>query len=88
MRYADFAIAPVQRICRYPLVFGAVLKNCDEGQEKVELEAAWEGLKKVAEGVDDAKRHREGELRTRIVAARMEFLAVSGSLSLLFRVMI
>ena len=68
----------MQRICRYPLLFGAVLKNLSEGEEKVELEAAWEGLRKAAENVDDAKRRREGELRTRIVAARMEFLAVSG----------
>ncbi|ORY90694.1 hypothetical protein BCR35DRAFT_299256 [Leucosporidium creatinivorum] len=74
LRYADYAISPVQRICRYPLVFGAVLQNLDHGEDREDVEAAWEGLKGVAEGVDEAKRQREGELRTKVVAARMEFL--------------
>ncbi|KAK4701210.1 hypothetical protein P7C70_g5026, partial [Phenoliferia sp. Uapishka_3] len=79
LRFHDYAIKPVQRICRYPLVLGAVLKNLDDGPERTEVKAAWDGMRKMVEGVDEAKRVREGELRTRIVAARMEFQAVSHS---------
>ncbi|KAL8279312.1 hypothetical protein RQP46_008349 [Phenoliferia psychrophenolica] len=78
LRFADYAIKPVQRICRYPLVLGAVLKNLGECPERAQFKKAWEGMRKVVEGVDEAKREREGELRTRIVAARMEFQAPIG----------
>lgn len=77
LRFQDYAIKPVQRICRYPLVLGQVLKNLGDCPERGEVKKAWEGLRKVAEGVDEAKRVREGELRTTIVASRMEFQSVS-----------
>lgn len=77
LRFHDYAIKPIQQICRYPLVLGAVLKNLGECPERNVVKAAWEGMRKAVEGVDEAKRVREGELRTRIVAARMEFQAVS-----------
>lgn len=80
LRFADYAIAPVQRICRYPLIFGAVLKHLEEDddlEERQALSEVWDGFKQIAEGVDVAKKEREGELRTQIVAARMEFIAVS-----------
>ncbi|GAA6059167.1 hypothetical protein JCM10212_005512 [Sporobolomyces blumeae] len=78
LRFADFAIAPVQRIMRYPLVLGSLAKYCEgepdeHGQDEVQTALA--GMKTVAEGVDAAKREREGEIRTRIVASRMEFQA-------------
>ncbi|GAA5923257.1 hypothetical protein JCM1841_005687 [Sporobolomyces salmonicolor] len=76
LRFADFAIAPVQRIMRYPLVFGQLAKYCggaEAGPEHEEVKGACEGFKRVAEAVDEAKREREGEMRTRIVASRMEF---------------
>ncbi|GAA5891790.1 hypothetical protein JCM5296_001862 [Sporobolomyces johnsonii] len=76
LRFADFAIAPVQRVMRYPLVFGQLAKYCggaDAGPEHEEVKGACEGFKRVAEAVDEAKREREGEMRTRIVASRMEF---------------
>jgi hypothetical protein len=79
LRFADYAIAPVQRICRYPLIVGAVLKHLeedDELEERQALQEVWDGFKLVAEGVDKAKKDREGEIRTQIVAARMEFVAV------------
>lgn len=81
LRFADYAIAPVQRICRYPLVLGAVLKHMedDDAEEKRLIRDARDGLKQVAENVDVAKNEREGELRTRIVAARMDFIAVSAA---------
>ncbi|GAA5845110.1 hypothetical protein JCM5353_006840 [Sporobolomyces roseus] len=76
LRFTDFAIAPVQRIMRYPMVFGSLAKYCEEesiGDGDNEVKSALTGLKRVAEAVDEAKREREGEIRTRIVANRMEF---------------
>lgn len=83
LRFTDFAIAPVQRIMRYPMVFGSLAKYCEEesiGDGDNEVKSALTGLKKVAEAVDEAKREREGEIRTRIVANRMEFQSVGFSL--------
>ena len=82
LRFQDYAIKPVQRICRYPLVLGQVLKNLGGGPERGEVKSAWDGFRKVAEGVDDAKRVREGELRTTLVASRMELQSVSSVLVL------
>ncbi|GAA6011460.1 hypothetical protein JCM11491_002794 [Sporobolomyces phaffii] len=78
LRFSDFAIAPIQRIMRYPMVFGSLAKYCEDDEaigsdHNDEVQAALWGLKKVAGAVDDAKREREGEIRTRIVANRMEF---------------
>lgn len=82
LRFADFAIAPVQRVCRYPLLLAAVLKHMEHGQDKDDVAEALASLKQVCEDVDNAKRAREGELRTRIVASRMEFLSVSQTRSI------
>ncbi|GAA5873404.1 hypothetical protein JCM16303_001115 [Sporobolomyces ruberrimus] len=77
LRFSDFAIAPIQRIMRYPMVFGSLAKYCEaddaSSSEDDEIKKALAGLKKAAEAVDEAKREREGEIRTRIVANRMEF---------------
>ncbi|GAA5924015.1 uncharacterized protein JCM15063_005525 [Sporobolomyces koalae] len=76
LRFTDFAIAPVQRIMRYPMIFGSLAKYCQEDvadDDANEVWAALSGLKQVAARVDEAKREREGEIRTRIVANRMEF---------------
>ncbi|KAM0752527.1 hypothetical protein T439DRAFT_324621 [Meredithblackwellia eburnea MCA 4105] len=81
LRFQDYAISPVQRICRYPLVFASVLKNLtggEEGEDKVEVQRAWEAMKNVVDEVDEARRLREGELRTKIVASRMEFQTPTG----------
>lgn len=82
LRFNDYAIKPVQRICRYPLVFGAVLKHLGDCPEGAEVKRAWDGMRKAVEGVDEARRIHEGELRTKIVASRMEFQSVSFVFSL------
>ncbi|KAK4049729.1 hypothetical protein OIO90_005310 [Microbotryomycetes sp. JL221] len=79
LRFADHAIAPVQRICRYPLLFASVLKQMPDGEDREAVEAVWDKFKQVCEAVDEAKRAREGEQRTRVVASRMEFLAPTSS---------
>lgn len=73
LRFVDYAISPVQRVTRYPLVFGQLAKYFAGTAEGDAIRRAWEGFKGVARGVDAAKRAREGEMRTRIVARRMEF---------------
>ena len=73
LRFHDYAIAPIQRICRYPMVIGQVLKQIGDCDEHDEVERALDGFKRIAERVDSSKRKREGELRTRLVASRMDF---------------
>ncbi|KAK4052150.1 hypothetical protein OIV83_002445 [Microbotryomycetes sp. JL201] len=79
LRFADHSIAPVQRVCRYPLLLAAVLKHVPDGNDRDAVETVWDAFKRVCEGVDEAKRAREGELRTKTVASRMEFLAPTSS---------
>lgn len=82
LRYEDYAIKPVQMICRYQLILGQILKNWEgEGSEEFEdarrqVLLAWDGLRRVAIGVDEAKSRREGELRTKLVASRLDFHSV------------
>lgn len=73
LRFVDYAIAPVQRVTRYPLVFGQLAKFFVDTPEHAALASTWAGFKAVAQGVDAAKREREGEMRTKVVASRMEF---------------
>ena len=73
LRFVDYAIAPVQRVTRYPLVFGQLAKFFAGAAEHADLTSTWSAFKKVAQGVDAAKRVREGEMRTKVVARRMEF---------------
>lgn len=73
LRFTDYAIAPVQRITRYPLMFGQLKKYFIGTAEHEVLDQAWAECKGVAQAVDAAKREREGEMRTRVVARRMDF---------------
>ncbi|KPV77256.1 uncharacterized protein RHOBADRAFT_52190 [Rhodotorula graminis WP1] len=73
LRFVDYAIAPVQRVTRYPLVFGQLAKFFVGSPEHADLTSTWTAFKRVAQGVDAAKREREGEMRTKVVARRMEF---------------
>ena len=73
LRFHDYAIGPIQRICRYPMMIGQVLKHMGDCDEHDKVEHALDGFKRIAERVDGSKRKREGELRTRLVASRMDF---------------
>ncbi|GAA6039621.1 hypothetical protein JCM8097_002221 [Rhodosporidiobolus ruineniae] len=74
LRFLDYAISPVQRITRYPLVLGQLAKYFSSTADVHEpIKRVWDGFKAVAAGVDLAKKQREGEMRTRVVAKRMEF---------------
>ncbi|GAA6020101.1 hypothetical protein JCM10207_006255 [Rhodosporidiobolus poonsookiae] len=93
LRFTDYAISPVQRVTRYPLVFGQLAKYFSLPSSSSSLSspsspstptdstptpetsilATWHGVRSLASGVDAAKRQREGEQRTRVVAQRMDF---------------
>ncbi|KAH9815083.1 hypothetical protein DFH28DRAFT_893210 [Melampsora americana] len=78
LRLQDFAIKPIQRIMRYPLLLTSLLKYMDGDVNSSEMRArdkvyqALEAMKEVATGVDDAKSAREIELKTELIASRME----------------
>jgi hypothetical protein len=83
LRLHDYAIKPIQRICRYPLVLGQLLKFLEEagvredGRGLAGLKKAVEMTRKAAERVDRARRSREIECKTLLLASRMEGSAVS-----------
>ncbi|EGG11484.1 uncharacterized protein MELLADRAFT_76697 [Melampsora larici-populina 98AG31] len=78
LRLQDFAIKPIQRIMRYPLLLTSLLQYMDGDANSSEMRArdkvyqALGAMKEVATGVDDAKSAREIELKTELIASRME----------------
>lgn len=83
LRLQDFAIKPIQRIMRYPLLLTSLLQYMDGDANSSEMRArdkvyqALGAMKEVATGVDDAKSAREIELKTELIASRMELHFVS-----------
>lgn len=77
LRFQDYLIQPIQRICRYPLLFSQILKHLDDCPEKDLVRKAYEAMVDTAKTVDKAKTAREVALRTKTVASRMEFHPVS-----------
>ncbi|WAR51862.1 hypothetical protein PtB15_1B298 [Puccinia triticina] len=71
---------PIQRIMRYPMLLNSLLNQINQPSptnplraraiERVQ-QALW-AMKQVAEGVDEAKSLREVELKTELIASRME----------------
>lgn len=83
LHFADFLIKPVQRICRYPLLFANLLKSARKQEillplERMEMTAA--AFKDVAAEVDEAQRIRNREIVTVKLALRLDVQNVSGSL--------
>lgn len=67
---------------RYPLLLASLLKYMDGDSNPGEVRArdkvyqALGAMKEVASGVDDAKSSREVELKTELIASRMELHSV------------
>ena len=81
LQFADFLIKPVQRICKYPLLFSNLLKYAPQAEDPKSFEkmtVAFETLKGVAEGVDEAQKQRILEIATVKLALRMDIHAVLG----------
>lgn len=76
LRFKDILIAPIQRVCRYPLLLASLLADVHREYPANEVVAAVESglavMRKVAENADDARQSKEAELKTAIVIERLE----------------
>jgi len=75
LHFADFLIKPVQRICRYPLLFANLVKAAKKHSDDLPLErmeAAAAAFRTVASQVDDAQRIRNREIVTVKMALRLD----------------
>lgn len=77
LRIRDYAIKPIQRICRYPMMLIALEKLVDvereeEAQAAEAAKRATEAVKVAAEEVNAAKAQMEVERKSALVARRLE----------------
>ncbi|CAK9787004.1 hypothetical protein CC85DRAFT_182052 [Cutaneotrichosporon oleaginosum] len=76
LRFKDILIAPIQRVCRYPLLLASLLADINREappNDVVEsVEAAQAVMRAVAENADDARLRKEAELKTARVAECLE----------------
>jgi hypothetical protein len=71
----SFLIKPIQRICRYPLLLGEVIKKSKSDTEKLalsDLQAGLEAIKRVADRVNEARRKHENSLIKEDLERRVE----------------
>ncbi|KAG9017447.1 hypothetical protein FRB93_007562 [Tulasnella sp. JGI-2019a] len=78
----DILIKPIQRICRYPLLLtqlkdavarnGAGVKRRSDSDPEGLIDLALEIMKGVVSGVDEAKKTREAQVKTKLISARMD----------------
>ncbi|KAG8881109.1 hypothetical protein FRB97_000161 [Tulasnella sp. 331] len=82
LSYMDILIKPIQRVCRYPLLLAqlrdavsktsAGLKHRSDADPEGLLDLALEIMKGVVNGVDEAEKARDGQAKTKVIAARMD----------------
>jgi len=75
LRFVDFIIKPVQQICRYPLLFGNLLKHAPKvefSRNTDRFREALDMMKSVAKQVDEAQKIRMLEIATVKLALRMD----------------
>jgi len=81
LRLADYLIAPVQRICKYPLLFRELLKVTEKAQFASgddtesgveELKDALATVKKVTNFINKNKEEEENQAQLRNIAASLE----------------
>lgn len=76
LRFKDILITPVQRVCRYPLLLASlsadVSRELPEPEVLAEVEKAQNVMRAVAENADEARKRKEIELKTALIADRME----------------
>ncbi|EIW73040.1 hypothetical protein M231_04313 [Tremella mesenterica] len=85
LRFRDFLITPVQRICRYPLLLNQLASSASspmpdrtdffDEQEGIgkDVEAALAVMRSVAEDADEARRLKESEIKSSSVISRMDY---------------
>ncbi|KIJ57082.1 hypothetical protein M422DRAFT_238656 [Sphaerobolus stellatus SS14] len=77
LRFQDYLIKPIQRICKYPLMLeGLKRRGGGGGTEDWEgdrvVERAVESMKGVAARVDEARRQKEAEEKTHMILERLD----------------
>ncbi|BEJ14537.1 hypothetical protein CspHIS471_0403040 [Cutaneotrichosporon sp. HIS471] len=76
LRFKDILIAPIQRVCRYPLLLASLLADINREAPPNDVvqsvESAQSVMRAVAENADDARLRKEAELKTARVAERLE----------------
>ena len=56
----DYLVKPVQRVCRYPLIFEAILKNTRrESPSREQLEEVWKRMHAIVSDLNEQKRRAE-----------------------------
>ncbi|KAI8444453.1 hypothetical protein BY996DRAFT_2701458 [Phakopsora pachyrhizi] len=76
---SNYLFNPIQRVMRYPMLLSSLLKhmgsnlsNPIECRAKERVSQALSAMREVAEAVDRAKSMREVELKTELIASRIE----------------
>lgn len=76
LRFKDILIAPIQRVCRYPLLLASLLADVNREAPTNDVvqsvEAAQAVMRAVAENADDARLRKEAELKTARIADRID----------------
>lgn len=91
--FADYLIKPVQRICKYPLLFDQVLSSKplraispDDTSARphvdVIVKSAAQAMRHVASSVDEARHRQDAAIQTSLITSRMFFgMQALGSLA-------
>lgn len=76
LRFKDILITPIQRVCRYPLLLASlsadVSRELPQSEVVAEVEKAQNVMRAVAENADEARKRKEVELKSNLIAERME----------------
>lgn len=76
LRFHDFLIKPVQRICKYPLMLEGLRSRTRGDMPDAAVASAVESMRGVATRVDEARRQKEAAARSRLIIDRIEPHAV------------
>ncbi|GAA93811.1 uncharacterized protein L969DRAFT_92271 [Mixia osmundae IAM 14324] len=85
LSFSDYAIKPIQRICRYPMLISGLIKLYSQTRDMPDstrlpdsdlltlLQHARSVLAGAAEAVDEARQVKQAEKRSALIAQRMHF---------------